>query len=1679
MVATWEEVIKRQKRIDDQFTLATLSKSKQQPRKKTQQLKETLPAISWEKIQERKKRLPDNYSIEFDNRSVPQRFVDALKSVPDETLRAGKYLSSAAKGSAVRLATGAAQAGFSLADMAKSRAGDFVVYALDKLQPEAKLRERLQDPKEMERWRQGLREQASRGAGLPGWLATELVTGETEAIADSRHKIQKKLAKVKRESGQFSPVAQKALKEGKFWHPAVVFEQGLDTGGQLSLAIGANLAVPGSGLPLLAAWQAGSTREDTLERLREQATENNINWDRQQAELIADGEAAISGISALVTERLPLGMIGGKAGKKLVSKINNSVARKLVGLTASASAEGIEEIVDGTVQDLAKWYIENDKPAVKEFVQSRLAEGLAGFAGGAAAHVGINTGKKLHNRSKIRADKLFSDIESLLETPDGRQKLRNLAEKENPTRDDIKKAGIKTKLRLNAGERKVLASAVSLEEFDTEQQVWRKIADLPSKPETENKDEKIGQTEQSVQDTLASENPAVEDNTHLNARIEKLNKLNTTYQKAKENALEQQNIYAINSYNRLIAENNNTIQKLNDLQTAATDTAQPKTAEPPRVEPKPVTPPILTETEASLKVDVKYGLFSRFELSGEKLKNLLSKIGDVILGPVGKTKTRKFGSKVVNLFSKQGALDPAAHLAKQLKDRRLARHSQELRQAIVDYQTGVKKTAGIPDNKLLPSNLSHLADQYLKGNVELDDLPQEMQVPTKALREKINDLSRAALNSGAVTGEIFGSVAHRTKIFDQLRASLKAGTERKDVVSFLIKSGMQEKMAGTVTSILANDGLYLTRTFDAFEDATWRDRIPDSVRQDMIGYLAEKFNAERTKKDLAPQDADHPAMAKKIEREMNRILQKALDAGDMRVYMENRLGRQNRNTLKQRLDLPSEYKAFLGEVKEPVENVIKTGLKLASLTENYRFLSDIREAGLGEFLWAEGDESRPVDAVVKLADKNDLSMMPVAGLWTTPEFKEAFSTPERDFHNAPFLVRAMYWLDTKAQRAKTAWSIQSHMRQVVGDPIMMAANGNWGHILPFFKRKPSTYAAAIFGKGTKNQRQYLNRATELGLASEGIEYGLFNRFIRKKPIDQMIIETLGKKPGKLPVNIDADVLGRFARKNYGYTDTAFKLYGWEAEKAKYRKTGMFEDTPEGERALEEYAAKIVRDTNPTYSDLPPIIQAIRDIPGFGMFMAFPASQIRNAVKRAQVTATELSSENPKVRAIGLKRAISQLAVYSAPYIAEVASAAAASVSDEEREAFNKTLPWYARWGPKLFFGRNDKGEIRYINLGYIDPHAYFTQPIRLLLQGASEGEFVKSIGQAAAQAFEPYLQETMAATAAFDLARNRTQFGSAIWEKNDHPLTKAMKAASHAYYGTIETGTQISLENIYKGYQGEVSKGGKVYNARDEAISAGTGFKIETYNPSQGFKFLVNDFVNGLKSSRAVLYRDLAREGYVSDAQVTQTIKRHDIIRKTAFDNFSKQYDNYHIIDPERLNKATLISSLKSRRVSDDDIEQAYTGKTKSYIPTDIQILDRMIKVTDGDRQKELVAAKKVRLARTAYNLGATPSDENFVQQKEQYKTLHDQNISANDALNLATQHMKTTSLNSTIRSIKSKVGDKYTDEQIIQVATAKEYAKGFNLTESRLLRFHNIAERYGLETSELLDFLKGTQDNE
>lgn len=795
----------------------------------------------------------------------------------------------------------------------------------------------------------------------------------------------------------------------------------------------------------------------------------------------------------------------------------------------------------------------------------------------------------------------------------------------------------------------------------------------------------------------------------------------------------------------------------------------------------------------------------------------------------------------------------SGHLPRNVFNAKIARdgwYNSEMRQVIFNIRDFKEAT-----DKAYPKGLTDKdvfkIDEAAKSIIDIKELPKEIQGPVSILRQHVDALTQKLIDVGAVEGEL-------ALVFDK------------------------------------HKGVYMKRTYRVFKDPKWAKNVPEDVRNRAKAWVRDQYKEdymeidekirglERDADDLGGRwaseyknpdrqelitdkikEADKKIQGLKKERdESAKILQDPgfVDGKINELLFEktgekgiihnmSKLGKKDLSILKKRKDIPPELRALWGEEKDPLVTYVETVSSQAQLVANHQFLTEVKKWGLGKIFY----EKPYKEFASKLSAESNKSMAPLNGLYTTPEMKKAFEGEAVEKDVIPFykyLMRTIGW----AKYAKTVGSVQTHVRNLTGNTSFAVIHGHWnvpkafpaaaGILENIGMARPMINALNRFGipitmsKETQTSiRERIRRLTELGVLGEGARAGEIMDVMKDAKISNL--ETLlGSRTNKFLKNSKVKTLDVLSTLYMAEDDIA-KWYFFENEFARYRKRLPVSEFTD--KQIEERVAGFLRNTTVTYSMVPKGIKAIRRFPFVGTFVSFPWEIARTSIGTINLIREELKDD--RLKDLAYTRMIG--AILSAALItgASITSKMLFGVSDEEEDAMRRMMPPWSKNRQLVHFPKMGKGQFRYIDMGYVDPHSYLKEPILALIRGEDARE---KIIESVWTAFEPFLSKDMYTERMIAAASNKKPSGAPIRNKTDKIELQALDTFNYMAAG-IEPGTITSIRRVWKGITKEpVNNYGKTYDPRIEGAAMFTGQRISQIDAKQSFWFKSGTFSKDL-----------------------------------------------------------------------------------------------------------------------------------------------------------------------------------------------------------------------------------------
>ncbi len=801
-------------------------------------------------------------------------------------------------------------------------------------------------------------------------------------------------------------------------------------------------------------------------------------------------------------------------------------------------------------------------------------------------------------------------------------------------------------------------------------------------------------------------------------------------------------------------------------------------------------------------------------------------------------------------FTSRGDLPPEAFTGKEQVSQYVASHEEAMRQAMRDFKRAATKAYGSPE--LGDAQLAALNEAVRGGDLEA--IPQLMRDPVRRMRDHVDHLSKKLIESGATT----------------------------------------DSLALTIES---NLGTYLTRTYRVFSDPKWAEKVPAEVRNKFKAWLT----AENP--DLSPQQ---------IDQQTNELLYSGKAAeSPISILNRSKLGAKILDVMKERKNVPPELRELWGEETDPMISYAASISKMARLIANQKFLTEMRDAGLGRWLWSASDRDIDPQASAVIAAEGSSVMSPLNGLRTFPEIKKAFETEFEHKHISP-LFRYYLRINGAIKAAKTVGSVITQIRNFSGNIAFQVANGNYRVNKLGEAFKGSIPKLEDFGFKTSDEwRDFHRKLIGLGVLDENIAYGELHDLLKDAAGD-----TFWTRSDNTLIK-----LARAGLKNVGdlyqTEDNFWKIYAWANERAKYAKA-----FPEwSDNVLDRRAAEIVRNTMPTYSRIPKGVQAFRRLP-VGNFVSWPAEVIRTTLKTLELAKTELRDH--RTRAIGAQRLVGILSMAALPKALTSFFALLYGITPEEDEDRRRFVPPWSRQSDLLWL--NDGA---YVDMAYSDPHSYIRKPLYAMLRSDDP---VAGVAGAIGELASPFVSEQFLLEKISDvtLRGGKTNDGREVFNPADSDAHKAYAAAKHILAALVPSAVG-QVRDVFKGVTGEVDANGKKYDPALEFTALVSGTRISKFSVAASYPFKARAYSQTVRDASRILNTVAMQRGPASVEEIQSAYRRANSARHKAFTELHR--DTWAAMRLG-MSEDDVRASLKSAGISEANVDHLISGTFPPYKPT-------------------------------------------------------------------------------------------------------------------------------------------------
>ncbi len=857
--------------------------------------------------------------------------------------------------------------------------------------------------------------------------------------------------------------------------------------------------------------------------------------------------------------------------------------------------------------------------------------------------------------------------------------------------------------------------------------------------------------------------------------------------------------------------------------------------------------------------------------------------------------------KQMRRYLAPGGLLPQSVFAEKIKrDSEFQAVEFDVRHLIGGLEHAVKADFGMAFDKLSKEQMRPITEA-LAGNVPAS-LPEATKTAAVAMRQYIDGMSTEYLK------------IIQQKIDAKMLKALESGKDA-DKAQAINEIELFEKIKGNI-------GRYVHRSYQAFDDPKWFEKVPALVLNASRLYLKQGYM------EAGETDAKAAQLA---EVTLHEILKNGTAYDSMESFIaESKLGAKDLSVLMRRKEVPAQIRALLGEYPDARLNFTKSATKMGRLIWNTRFLDRVRDIGMGSFFF-EGKD-RPANATTQIAADGSEVYAPLNGLWTFPEIAQSFKDALGKEQMSD-LYRAIVRANGLVKYGKTILAPTTAMRNWQSAMFFSLANGHFD--LTQMKKSISAFREQVSQKATGQDLKYLRHLKQLGVVYDTPYAGEMARLMEDARMEELLSRDKG------------DAVRWFRKANqlaqgfYTFGDDFWKIIGFENEKAGLMKAGLSLQEAEIE------AAKRIRDTYPTYSMVGRGVQWLSRFPLAGTFVSFPAEIIRTSGNMLRTVAADLKSDNPKLRELGMKRAAGMVFVSAAFYGLAALSMAMAGVGDDEDEAIRDLAPEWQKNSTFLYLGRDEKGNLRYFDMSFLDPYGYWKRPITAMLRNQP---WEDSLASGLRGMLEPFLGADISSKAIFEAVSNAKESGGKVYKENDGAIDQAVDIADHLRKA-LQPGVVGNVERLVKA-AGDVRKSsGQPYSMEDELVAL-VGWRATTIDPKTALYYRSFEFTDAVAEARKTLTDTLRDANDVSPEDIKDARERAKSKQEQAFKEMSRLVG---AAEAAGMSKMQIVQTLRLSNISQANIGSLMRGATPDVSITP-QLAARAVRQASQMRGPEFAA---------------------------------------------------------------------------------------------------------------------------
>jgi hypothetical protein len=521
------------------------------------------------------------------------------------------------------------------------------------------------------------------------------------------------------------------------------------------------------------------------------------------------------------------------------------------------------------------------------------------------------------------------------------------------------------------------------------------------------------------------------------------------------------------------------------------------------------------------------------------------------------------------------------------------------------------------------------------------------------------------------------------------------------------------------------------------------------------------------------------------------------------------------------------------------------------------------------------------------------------------------------------------------QIGKTLYSPVTQVRNVTSASLFAFLNGHIGHqasVTDSFRMVIRDIFKAGKGLDEVQFNQQMAKLTRLGVLDENVVASEMKAVM--KEIENSSINTMDDLFTRLIKMTPTDKVARL----YAGGDNVWKFFGYNFSKSqlsealhsvddvekwfktmggKFSRKNLIDGTVKSlDDALDNAAAYSIRNTYPTYSKVPPVIQNLRKFP-LGNFISFPAEIIRTVTNVISFGLKEASSDNQVIRQMGIRRLVgAYLTLYglgkgvteSAYYLTNSTPAQWAAYKRSFAPSWNKASDLIALEGWK-------NGESSAINFSYFMPYDVIQRPLEAAILQAQKQKlnpkeaedfvFNMMFGENGPlmELMDPFISEPIGYDRFLDVTvRNgRIKGGGRVYTEQDDFASRINKSFAYVLQGVKPGLIYPTGEKIVGGIKKDVTKVGAPVKLFDEMIALFSGIRIIRIDAKTDMTF------NAAQMNRLLRDVDEKENFYTPQHYMDNTpglmVKKFDEMQEDAFRLQKALYINIKDMEQLDMNK--------------------------------------------------------------------------------------------------------------------------------------------------------------------------------